>query len=127
MSREAIRDYVRQALRDGFTDREFFGLRELGEAAIPELIEQFRISEEQRIRVNLVQVLWQTRSKSTLPFLLSLLNEPDDEIWNEALDGIVAIGGPEAKSQLAYQLSLSSGERRERIEEAFTQMSDSQP
>ena len=117
MSREAVRDYVDRALRDGFTDREFFGLLKIGEAAVPELIEQIQCIEDQTVRINLVQVLWQIRS-GTLPFLFSLLDEADDQIWNAALDVIVANG---AERGLERLLDHFSGERRERIREALLQ------
>lgn len=121
MSREAVRGYVDQALHDGFTDREFFGLLEIGEAAVPELIEQIQCIEDQTVRINLVQVLWQIRSNSTQPFLFSLLENGDDQIWNAALDGIVAIGGTEAERGLERLLDRFGGERRERIREALLQ------
>jgi hypothetical protein len=45
-------------------------------------------------RQSLVHALWQFRDAAALPTLAAALQDPDDRVWKEALDGIVTVAGP---------------------------------
>jgi hypothetical protein len=48
----------------------------------------------------LVRVAWERRDSSALPFLGEALNQLQEEVWQQALDGLVALASPEALETL---------------------------
>ena len=123
---EAVDYYVRQA-RSGHTEDAFFGLLDLVDDPISALQEVYRIELDPEIRSLIVEVVWQRRQPSAIPFLANALVDPHPEAWKQALDGLVALGTPDAKRALETAILGSAGqddERRAWIVEAIGQMTD---
>jgi hypothetical protein len=93
--REAVCYYL-ERMRTGDTEDPFFGLLDLGPRALPLLIAEANKIENRPIRAMLVEVIWQYRSPEAIDFLGEALSDPDPRVWKQALDGMVAIGGPAA-------------------------------
>jgi HEAT repeat protein len=118
----AVAYYLARARSGPFED-VFFGLLELGDDSIPALQEAYRIEADVTVRALIVEVVWQRRDHSTIPFLAEALGDPDPETWKQALDGLVALGTPEAKRALVSAIDESAGrdaERRDWIAEAIS-------
>jgi len=102
-------------------------LVELGEPAIPMLIDAYARERDAAVRASLVRVLWQTREPSVMPALASALLDADSRVWKQALDGIVTLGGHAAVETLAAARETVSRfddarTRREWIDEAAEQV-----
>lgn len=111
-----------ERLDDPSTDELFHSLIELPRDAIPLLQKAYGEQDSPQIRSRIVEVVWQYRDCSTLPFLADALNEDSDEIWKQALDGIVTIGGDKAVVILQAALNESaSDDKKAWIEEAIVQ------
>jgi HEAT repeat protein len=87
-------------LRGGEPNDVFFDLIELGTSALPILIDAFRREPDNSVRAFLLNVIWEFRSPASIPALAEALNDPDSEVWKQALDGLVAIKSKEALSAL---------------------------
>lgn len=91
------------ALCDG--DRNaFHTLIESDHDIIPVLIEQFKNANDGQCRANIVEVIWQHRLPSTISFLATALNDVHPDVWKQALDGLVTIGGPQSLDALNHCL-----------------------
>lgn len=128
----AIRGYVDRARKVGPGDDEFHGLIELGGAGVPLLIEEIRKSENTSIRAFLIHVLWQyrPREEATFELLAQMLFDSEADVWKEALDGFVAIGGPRAvdwlklsRTRMAHDDYDRWQDRLEWIDEALERLS----
>lgn len=89
-----ISDYL-QCFRQGEVDSAFFGLLNIGSKAIPELICQFQQERDNAIREFLVEVIWQYRQASAIPFLAERLYDPAPAIRRQALNGLVTLASPQ--------------------------------
>lgn len=98
MTRDDLSQLV-SALGDGDADA-FHTLIEAPHDIVPILIEEYQLQTDGYLRASLVEVIWQHRLPSTVPFLLTVLGDNHDEVWKQALDGLVTIGGDEVKSGL---------------------------
>ena len=87
------------ALCDG-DDDAFHTLIEADRAIIPLLIQQFTAQTYGADRARIIEVIWQHRDKATIPFLAWALNDPHSDVWKQALDGLVTIGGIESRNAL---------------------------
>jgi HEAT repeats len=83
-------------LRKGDRDGAFFGLLEMDHGILPELMAVFRSERDSRVREFLVEIIWQHRQSSVIPFLKEALNDPAAAVWKQALDGLVALASPAA-------------------------------
>ena len=119
---EDLQGYIAEQVQlfdDPASDEAFHNLIELPRDAIPLLQKAYDRQDNPQIRARIIEVIWQFRDRSTLPFLADALKEEDDEIWKQALDGIVTIGGDEAFAILkAVQTESASDNKRAWIEEA---------
>lgn len=124
---QRIADYL-ELLRNGDRDAAFFGLVEAEPEIVPKLIERFRAETNQEVREFLVEVIWQHRDPSTVPFLASTLGDADPDVWKQSLDGLVTIGTVEAVNALlaARKRSFSCEAERDEflawIDEAIEQI-----
>ena len=82
--------------RNGGEEGAFFDLLEMPGDVLSELTRAFQMERLPEIRVFLVKVAWQRRHKSALPFLREALNDAQEKVWQEALDGLVTFASPEA-------------------------------
>lgn len=58
-----------EKFRKGDRDAAFFGLLELDRRFLPELMSLFPCERDAQVRAFLVEILWQHREASTIPFL----------------------------------------------------------
>ncbi len=90
---------IRAALekfRNGDEESAFIDLIEMAGEVLPALTEHFRIEADIAARALLVRVAWERRDQAALPLLAEALGQPQEEIWQEALDGLVAFASPES-------------------------------
>ena len=73
----------------------FFGLLDIGCEALPELVLQFQQEQDNAIREFLVEVIWQYRQASVIPFLAERLYDPAPAIRRQALNGLVTLASPQ--------------------------------
>jgi hypothetical protein len=62
--------------------------------AIAELESAFRAATDTRLRVFLLQVIWQHRHQSVIPLLAEALLDCEPQVWKESLDGLVTLASP---------------------------------
>lgn len=89
-----------EKFRSGDEDDALHGLIELPGDALPELINRFRSESLGPIRALLVKAIWERRARSVIPFLDEALQDGDEEVWQESLDGLVTLASPEALAVL---------------------------
>ena len=92
--------YYLERFRKGDRDNAFFGLLEMEHEILPDLMELFRRERDARVRVFLVEVIWQHRQSSVIPFLGEALSDFDPAVWKQALDGLVTLASPAAMETL---------------------------
>ena len=122
---------VRAALdkfRSGEEDDAFFELLELPGDLLPALVDVFRTEPDAAIRALLVRVAWERRDQAALAFLGEALSQLQEEIWQEALDGLVTFASLESLEILRQARNRHHGDdtdaRRFRmwLEEAIQQV-----
>ena len=125
---DQIKYYVEQ-MRKGKIDA-FFPLMELEDGAVPLLIDTYYRERDLEIRTTLIEAIWQHREVDTLDFLADVLQDDTFEIWEEALDGIVATGRERGLKVLAVEKARLLAfqklpkKRVEWVEEAIDQLTD---
>ena len=77
-------------------------------------------------RVRLLRLLREWRTSECLRLAGFALQLTDEDVWKEALDVFVTIGGPEASEELEKALNLSTGVKRDWIQEALQQITVTQ-
>ena len=90
---------VRAALekfRGGDQEAAFVELLELPGEVLPALIEVYRAEQDADVCAFLVRVAWERHDPSVLSFLGDALNHAQEEVWQAALDGLVAFASPES-------------------------------
>jgi hypothetical protein len=101
-------------------------LRTLSEAdssVLPILIDAVNKPENSGIRPRIVHAIWQQRNPETIGFLAGLLRDADDEVWKEALDGLVTIGGSKGRAALRLvRDTMTDQSKAEWIDEALDQI-----
>ncbi|HEV3298165.1 MAG TPA: HEAT repeat domain-containing protein [Planctomycetaceae bacterium] len=119
---EAVDYYLRKA-RSGDFDSAFFGLIECDHAVLPTLEVAYRSESDWAVRELLVEVIWQHRQQSLVPFLFEALQDPNEAVWMQALDGLVALASRAAKEGLEKAMSTEEqAKRREWMKEALDQI-----
>lgn len=114
--------------RSGDEESAFFTLIELPGDVLPALIEIFRAERAAAVRAFLVKVAWERREEAVIPFLGETLNESEEEVWQQALDGLVAFASPQSleilQSARALAFSDASNDKRLRLwlDEAIQQV-----
>lgn len=98
--------------------------------ALPLVAEAYHREPDPRRRQSLIYCLWQYRDSAALPTLAVALQDADDRVWKEALDGFVTLGG-DAAQRLLQEESVALSEdvkakvKREWIYEAIEQIRES--
>jgi hypothetical protein len=90
-----IAEYL-QRFRKGDRDGAFCGLLEMEHGILLELMAVFRSEPDSRVREFLVEIIWQHRQPSAIPFLGEALHDRDAAVWKQALDGLVTLASPVA-------------------------------
>src|SRR3954447_19411695 len=88
--------YYLEMFRSGDADNAFHGLLEIDRDILPELMEVFRSERDIRVRELLVEVIWEYRERSVIPFLGEALSDIEPRIWRQALNGLVTLASPAA-------------------------------
>lgn len=102
-------------------------IRELPAEGLSVVADGYRRESDGSRRQVIIHALWESRNPAVLSTLSLALSDPDDRVWKEALDGIVTLGGSQARQilerardALADQPELL--ERRTWVHEAIEQM-----
>ncbi len=89
-----------ETFRAGAEEEAFFELLKMpGDVMSPATI-AFRTEQDPAIRAFLVKVVWHRRDREAIALLAEAVNQSDEQIWQEALDGLVALASPEALAVL---------------------------
>jgi len=94
-----LQDHL-EAYRRGDRDRAFFGLINRGDSLLPDLVKAFQSEADPKVRAFIVEVLWQQRDQRAIPALAEALNDPDERVWQEALNGLVTLASTESVEAL---------------------------
>ena len=99
-------------------------LFDLPDAELEIVIARFRGEESPRKREVIVEAVWQHRRPQDLGFLLCAVDDSAEVVWKQALDGIVTLGGEEARVELERLRSALDGNdpRTPWIDEALQQL-----
>jgi hypothetical protein len=123
-----IAEYL-QRLRKGDRDGAFFGLLEMEHGILPELMAAFRSERDSRVREFLVEIIWQHRQASTIPFLKEALHDGATAVWKQALDGLVALASSaalevlrDARTTRQFPTQREAEEFRRWLDEAIEQL-----
>jgi hypothetical protein len=87
--RVAVREAV-EKFRAGDTENAFIELIEIPGDVLLAILEVFRAETASLVRAFLVKAAWERRNDAVLPMLAEALNDDAEEVWQEALDGLVA-------------------------------------
>ncbi len=103
-------------------DPSFYGVD-----ALPYFVAAFEKERASERRAKLVRAIWQFRDRSALPTLAIALADHADTVWQDALDGIVTLGGEEGLAILKQARAVSAGRPKEKekvewIDEAAEQI-----
>jgi hypothetical protein len=71
----------------------------------------FRTEQDPAIRTFLIKVAWQRGDRQAIDVFAQAVNESDEQIWQEALDGLVALASPEALAVLTAARTRELGDR----------------
>ena len=122
-------DYYVAHLAGPRGDEAFHALIHAPTSALPLLVDAYkRQTTSPATRAAIVEVVWQFRDQGTVPFLAEALQEEDEDIWKQALDGLVTIGGIAAIEALRAERhrrkaqSQSVSHKVEWIDEAIGQI-----
>ncbi len=83
-----VRAAVEQ-FRRGDTETAFFRLIEMTGEVLPAIIDVFRGEPQPDVRAFLIKAAWERREDAVIPILAEALNDEAEEVWQEALDGLV--------------------------------------
>jgi len=86
--------YYLERYHRGEGETAFHCLLEMSDAVLPALMTEYHQTGDIPFRVFLLNVIWQNRQPSVVPFLEKALWDPEPEVWKEALDGLVALASP---------------------------------
>jgi len=76
---------------EGGEENAFHCLIEMSHDALPELEQAYHTSVKSERRLFLLNVIWEHRQQSTIPVLQAALYDQEPEIWQMAMDGLVAL------------------------------------
>lgn len=110
------RHYIDQ-LEGENAENALHSMMELPTEALSILMSFYRTQESHLKKRDIVHSIWQHRDKDTLGFLLGILEKEENEsIWQETLDGIIALKGSSELLQLKIKESRKASSIREAIE-----------
>lgn len=121
-------DNYLEMFRRGEVDCAFHGLLEMDGDVIPELQDTFQAEKDNEIKGFLLEVIWQYRDKSVIPFLGEALRDPEPVVWRQALDGLVTHASQAALDVLQQARTCDLTVNREKdgfsfgVEEAIEQV-----
>jgi hypothetical protein len=119
--------YYLEMFRSGDTDNALHGLLEIDRDILPELMAVFRSEQDIGVRELLVEVIWEYRERSVIPFLGEALSDTEPRIWRQALNGLVTLASPasldilRAAGTRQFPTQRETEEFRRWLEEAIEQ------
>jgi hypothetical protein len=119
--------YYLNKLHQRNNDDAYFSLLHIDAAQVTQLIDAYHVETDVKVKVQLIDIIWQHRLPECLEFLGAVLQDKHAEIWKAALDGIVGIGGQravkilETEKQRLYDKPNPPLHRIEWVEEALLQ------
>jgi len=122
---------VRTALekfRRGDDETAFFELIEMPGDVLTGIIDVFHAEPCADVRAFLVKAAWERREETVIRFLAEALNDPAEQVWQQALDGLVAFSLPTSLKVLQSARSRKFTEETEAkrfnlwLEEAIQQV-----
>jgi hypothetical protein len=113
--------HVNQEDRDG----AWHSLVELGPIALPHLARAFENTSDVNLRTFILGVVDQYRTADALPLLTCALASEIDALWKAALDALVSLGGAGARRAIHQAMNVAPQGKREWLEEAAFQVSES--
>jgi hypothetical protein len=122
-----IADFL-QRFREGHCDDASFGLLEMGHHVLPELMTAFSAERDVQVRAFIVEVVWQHRQQSVIPFRGEARRDSEPFVWRQALDGLVSLASPAALEVLhsartrQFPSPRDTDEFRRWLEEAIAQV-----
>ncbi len=123
LTREDLAGLVEAVCRGD--DSAFHTLIEVSPIIVPLLIEHFEQKRDGESRARIVEVIWQRRESESTRFLSIALEDAHPAVWKEAIDGLLTIGGREARHILTSHLAkYPHDERAAWIHEALEQLRD---
>jgi hypothetical protein len=82
--------------RGGDEESAYVTLIELSGNVLPPLIETYRAEQAAEVRAFLLKAAWERRDEAVIPFLGEALRDSAEEVWQQALDGLVAFASPQS-------------------------------
>jgi len=122
--------YYLERYKNGHWDDAFHSLLEMDHRALPELMMEFRRTDDIDLRIFLVNVIWEHRQQSCVEFLREALFDLESRVWREALNGLVTLASPAALEVLRagrareFPAQRKTDEFRQWLEEAIEQTED---
>lgn len=114
-SYRSIVDHYIERFVQGEEEQAFHGLREMDHDVLPELSEAFRTAPETETRVFLLNVIWEHRQQSAIPILLEGLFDAEPSVWQEAMDGLVALSSHDSLDALSQARNRHFAVNRDKI------------
>jgi hypothetical protein len=97
------------------------------------LIDAFNKESDKEIQAFLVNVIWQHRKPTVIPFLSNALLSSEPIVWKEAMDGLVTLASPASLEALLsartrhFSKTHDTEEFLEWLEEAIAQIQKEMP
>jgi hypothetical protein len=86
--------------RAGDEETAFYELLESPGSLLSELIDGFHRESQPQVRALLVKVAWERKEDGVIAFLSEALMVADELVWQQALDGLVALPSDEVREIL---------------------------
>ena len=96
MDTSAYLEHHIDLFRRGDGGAAFFGLVGSGRSLVAPLVNAFRSETDSAVKAFLVEVLWQQRDPSAIPVLGEALHDNHQQVWQEALNGLVTLASRDA-------------------------------
>ena len=109
-------------LRGPSRDDAWHSLVEAGPEALPYVVRAFEETSDLDVKLALAQIVSEYRSPNAVSFFEALLRDAEPEMWRQALDGLVMLGGATALNILGAAREIATPIRREWIDEALAQI-----
>ena len=102
-----------QKLASPFAEQACCNLWAMTSEIVPQLMEAFWTEKNPEIRATLIYVIAHFRNESAAQFLIEALDDVYDQVWMNALDGLVTIGGKDVMQLLLkFMTRLNSDDIR---------------
>jgi len=99
-----------------------------GSTALPYFIKAFHEQRDDQLQARLVRIIWHFRDPSALEVLGIALSDSNDDVWKDALDGIVTLNAERGMAILQEAREAArvadNKDKLSWIEEAIEQLSD---